>query len=117
MAQKRQHKHSEPNHTIQKFEWSGPLPPPEILRQFGEIVPHADELILTEFKTQGKHRRKLEGRESRALAFTARIIALSIAIVPVLALLGGIFLILNNQGVYGTILVVPTVWNQFKSKL
>jgi uncharacterized membrane protein len=42
--------------------YSGPLPHPDILRQFNEIVPGLANRIVTQFEEQGRHRRKLENR-------------------------------------------------------
>lgn len=44
--------------TMQSF--SGPLPPPEILRKFDEVVPGAAERIIKMAEEQSAHRRDLE---------------------------------------------------------
>ncbi|MFA7421953.1 MAG: DUF2335 domain-containing protein [Melioribacteraceae bacterium] len=38
----------------------GPLPKPETLKQFDDIVPGAAERIITQFEEQSRHRRSLE---------------------------------------------------------
>jgi len=40
--------------------FSGPLPPPELLRQYDEIVPGFAQTIVDQFVAQGDHRRELE---------------------------------------------------------
>ncbi|MEK7565052.1 MAG: DUF2335 domain-containing protein [Patescibacteria group bacterium] len=40
--------------------FSGPLPPPDILRQFDEVVPGAAERIIKMAEDQSTHRRELE---------------------------------------------------------
>jgi uncharacterized membrane protein len=40
--------------------YRGPLPPPEMLRGYDEIVPGAAERILTQFERQSEHRREIE---------------------------------------------------------
>jgi len=40
--------------------FSGPLPPPEILKQYDQIVPGSAKIIIEDFKAQGAHRRALE---------------------------------------------------------
>lgn len=40
--------------------FSGPLPPPEILKQYDEIVPGFAQTIVDQFVAQGEHRRQLE---------------------------------------------------------
>ena len=42
--------------------FSGPLPPPEILEKYEQILPGAAERILSMAETQSKHRISLEGR-------------------------------------------------------
>ena len=38
----------------------GPLPPPEFLRQYDELVPGSAAIIINQFASQGDHRRELE---------------------------------------------------------
>ena len=42
--------------------FSGPLPPPDILRQFDEVVPGAAERIIKMAEDQSLHRRSLEAK-------------------------------------------------------
>lgn len=44
----------------QSTSFSGPLPPPEILRRFDEVVPGAAERIIKMAEEQSGHRRELE---------------------------------------------------------
>lgn len=49
--------------TLQRVEarsYSGPLPPPEILAAYNEIVPGSAETIIAQFVAQGNHRMDLE---------------------------------------------------------
>ena len=41
-------------------EFSGPLPPPGVLKAYDEIVPGAAERIITMAESQAKHRREME---------------------------------------------------------
>lgn len=48
-------------HEFRRMEaYLGPLPPPDILRQFDEIVPGSASRIIDQFTFQGDHRRELE---------------------------------------------------------
>ncbi|NOZ73082.1 MAG: DUF2335 domain-containing protein [Chloroflexi bacterium] len=40
--------------------YSGPLPPPEILAGYNEVVPDSASLLIEQFLEQGRHRRELE---------------------------------------------------------
>jgi uncharacterized membrane protein len=45
---------------IAEATFSGPLPPPDILRRYDEVVPGAAERILVMAEQQARHRRNLE---------------------------------------------------------
>jgi uncharacterized membrane protein len=45
---------------IFSYEYSGPLPPPELLRQYEEIVPGLAKEFGEAFVRQGKHRQRME---------------------------------------------------------
>lgn len=44
----------------QAFAWTGPLPPPDILKEYDHLVPGAAERILTMAERQSEHRRSIE---------------------------------------------------------
>ena len=41
-------------------QFTGPIPPPEVFRQYGEIVPDAPERILKVFEQDSEHTRKMQ---------------------------------------------------------
>ena len=43
-----------------RMEFSGPIPPPNILRQYEDILPGATDRILTMAEAQSKHRQHME---------------------------------------------------------
>jgi uncharacterized membrane protein len=49
--------------------WSGPLPPPAILREYEDIVPGGAQAIMEEFRAEAAHRRQFENRALRAAIF------------------------------------------------
>ncbi len=49
-----------PATSVTSLSYSGPLPPPQILRQFEEIVPGSAERILSAFEKESEHRREIE---------------------------------------------------------
>ena len=53
-----------PNQIIQRtsVEFSGPLPPPEVLEKFDRIVPGAAERIIRMAEQQSEHRHRLESK-------------------------------------------------------
>lgn len=43
--------------------YSGPIPPPELLKGYDDVLPGAAETILSQFVKQGDHRMRLEEQE------------------------------------------------------
>jgi uncharacterized membrane protein len=44
----------------QEFSFTGPIPPPGLLKQYNEVMPGCAETIVEQFVAQGNHRRKME---------------------------------------------------------
>ena len=40
--------------------YSGPLPPPDLLHEFNEVIPNGAERIVKQFEEQSSHRREIE---------------------------------------------------------
>lgn len=51
---------SEPMHLMQSRQYSGPIPPPEMLQEYNNIVPDAAERILAMAEAGAKHQREME---------------------------------------------------------
>lgn len=81
--------------------YSGPLPPPEMLKKYGDIVPDAPERIIQMAEKQGLHRMEIEKelvignshRENKGMWFGF--------IISLTAIIGGIILILNDKSATG----------------
>lgn len=43
-------------------QYSGPIPPPEMLRGFDEVVPGSAERVLARWEAQSKHRQQMEAK-------------------------------------------------------
>ena len=72
-----------PSLLVQKY--SGPLPPPEELKKYGEIVKNGAERIFAQFERQTNHRQNMEETKTRA---TIRLDNRSLTLSFILALLG-----------------------------
>lgn len=48
--------------TRQSYSFSGPLPPPEVMGLYEQLIPGAAERLLTAFENQQNHRHSLENR-------------------------------------------------------
>ncbi len=94
---------------IRAQHFQGPIPPPEILAKYEEIVPGAAERIIAMAELQGEHRRSLEkvvvnkdiGRATRGQIF-AFLIAMTIII-------GGFFMIWQGKSLEGMTSIIGAI--------
>lgn len=93
---------------VRREMFSGPLPKPEHLRQYGEIVPSAPQDIIDEFKANGKHVRECEklGLKGAIIRdFISQIFAFLLAIIAISA---AIYMELNGHTKVAIALIVLT---------
>ena len=76
--------------------WAGPLPPPNVLKSYEDILPGATERILANFEDESQHRRQLEKQAFDSDSFRSKIglfagcfVALSLIGVATLCVLNG----------------------------
>jgi uncharacterized membrane protein len=86
--------------------WVGPLPPPQFLQQFDDVVDNGAERIMRQWEKESDHRREMERQEMRVFtradllgrlfSFAFVLAALAVTIVAILfdqpwvaAILGG----------------------------
>ena len=93
----------------------GPIPAPEVMRQYDAILPGAAERIMRMAEIEGEHRRALErstvDQQEKALKYTARDVLLGqiFALVICLAFIGlAIFLVLRGHPI-GSLLSLPGI--------
>jgi uncharacterized membrane protein len=88
--------------TAHKSEvYVGPLPKPETLKQFDDIVPGAAERILTQFEEQSRHRRDLEQKViSNDIVLSQRGLTFAL-VIGVIAIVGGIVTALVGKELAG----------------
>jgi uncharacterized membrane protein len=80
---------------------SGPLPSPEVLQEYDNVLPGCAERIVSQFETQSSHRQDLEKRMVGA-NILSRYLAQSISLLVVLAgIAAGTILILNDKDAAG----------------
>ncbi len=89
---------------IQAQQFSGPLPHPEHLRQYEEILPGAAERILNGFERQSTHRQDLELRVVQANIQAQTRGAWLGFVVALTFLAGSAWLIANGYTLGGSIL-------------
>lgn len=90
------------------YSFSGPLPPPEALEKYNQVLPGAAERILMMAEQQGKHRQLIEKRVIDSNAFTQKMGPVLGFIVAMTAVLGGIYLVHSGQSTAGLVsILVP----------
>jgi uncharacterized membrane protein len=87
----------------------GPLPPPDIFRAYGEIVPDAPERILRVFESEVEHRHDLERISLNANIAGARRGQWFALIVTVFALACGLVAILSGYGAAGIATILTSL--------
>ena len=79
-------------HSVEFSAYSGPLPHPDILRSFEEIVPGAAQRIFVQFEEQSTHRRTMEADVISSGAFSQRIGSISASLIGLIGVGGGLWL-------------------------
>lgn len=83
---------------LERHEFSGPLPPPEVLARYNEALPGGAERIVALAEEQASHRRRMEAR-GQVLLFA----------VVLVALVGGIGLIALGENAAGLVPVIAAI--------
>ncbi|MBZ5526969.1 MAG: DUF2335 domain-containing protein [Acidobacteriia bacterium] len=86
--------------------FSGPLPPPEILEKYNQVMPGLAERIIGMAEQQSRHRQGLERTVVDSNAFVQKIGPFLGFIVAMTAVIGGIFLILKGKDGYGLAAII-----------
>lgn len=102
---------AKPSESMERFviaaqSFSGPLPPPEILKKYEEVVPGSADRIISMAERQGSHRQKLEsdvvasniGNERMGMIFGFTICLLAIS--------GGIYAVMHGKSAGGIAAII-----------
>jgi uncharacterized membrane protein len=103
--------------TLTKVEqFSGPLPPPNILEQYNRVVPGAAERILKMAEDQSAHRRSLEQKVISSDVLNSKLGLIFGFSIGLVAILSGVYIVIidkNNNGYFlslGTIVALVSVF-------
>ena len=66
---------------MQALTWQAPIPPPEIIRGYNEVIENGGERLFAQFETEAKERRAIT-RRGGAHQFVIQIIARLFALSP-----------------------------------
>jgi len=102
--------------TFKLAQYQGPIPPPELLREFDDVVPNGAERIFRQFELQSEHRRDLEKnvitqdqrRSNWGLASGTLVAVSAIVVCGIAAYKGQVTASLI--GVFGTIATLASVF-------
>jgi uncharacterized membrane protein len=89
--------------------FSGPLPPPEVLREYNEIVPGSAERILQMAEREQSHRHCSETRDSEGSLTLAKRGQLIGAVLAFMATVGGMALLALGRNLSGFVIIASTV--------
>jgi uncharacterized membrane protein len=87
-------------HSVE-YSYAGPLPHPEILRRYNEIIPGSAERIFSQFELQSAHRRTLEMKVISSNAFSQRFGSISALLIGLVSVCGGLFLVHEGKSLEG----------------
>lgn len=88
-------------HSVELSSYSGPLPHPDILRDFEEILPGSAKRIFTQFEEQSAHRRSMEAEVITSGAFSQRMGTISASLIGLAGVTGGLWLTHEGKSVAG----------------
>ena len=89
--------------------FSGPIPPPELLREYNKLIPNGAERILAMAERQEAHRHELEKAIVRAEIQQGRL-GLILGFVVVMTMgIGGMLLIWHGDNVNGLAIVLSSL--------
>ena len=82
----------------------GPLPDPETLRQYSEIIPNGADRVMKMAEDQLAHRIKIESKVIGSQTLESKLGQIFALIIGLSFLAGGVWVILEGHSVAGTIL-------------
>jgi len=93
--------------TVTAFQ--GPLPPPELMEKYNQIVPDAAERIIVLFESQVQHRQSLEKAVIQSDVRDSRLGLYLGFFVSVVAIIGGVICVLSGYTTTGGIIAAIPV--------
>ena len=95
--------------TLEIKQFSGPLPPPQILQEYNRVVPGAAERLLVMAEEQARHRRELERRVVRWNTVNETLGILSAIVVVCGAFAWATYAVYTGQSAKGSAVVISTI--------
>lgn len=89
--------------------FSGPIPPPNILKQYDDIVPGAADRILKMAEQQSAHRQRLEVKAVDSMDFNAKLGTISGLIVALIFAIVATYCIYKGANLIGLAMVIGDI--------
>ncbi|MEO7029824.1 MAG: DUF2335 domain-containing protein [Acidobacteriaceae bacterium] len=83
------------------YAYSGPLPPPQVLREFEQILPGVAERIFIQFEAQAEHRRRSETKVIDSNTLSQKLGAISAPVIGLSGVVGGMILVGRGFNITG----------------
>lgn len=93
---------------IESMTYSGPIPHPQLLKEFNDVIPNGADRIMTMAETQSRHRITLEEKVVNANNRDSLLGVVFAGVIALLIVLGAIFLIYNNKDIQGFGLLISS---------
>ena len=95
--------------TIQGSAFAGPIPPPDILAQYNQVIPDGAERIMVMAERQSAHREYLERSVVEANIKSQRQGTNYAFILCLVVIMGGFTLLYRGQNVGGLVAIISSV--------
>lgn len=92
-----------------EITYSGPLPHPDVLRRYQDILPGSAERVFRQFEIEADHRRTLEVRTIRADVFSQIWGSIGGTLIGLLGVGGGIWLAHEGRNLAGLTALIATL--------
>ena len=91
---------------IESMTYSGPIPHPQLLKEFNDVIPNGADRIMTMAEKQSEHRISLEEKLVNANNRDSLLGVVFGGVIALLIVLGTIFLIYDNKDIQGFSLLI-----------
>ena len=86
---------------LEQYSYSGPIPHPELLRRFDEVIPNGADRIMTMSENQSAHRQEIEKAVVKANNRDSLLGIIFAGLIGLFGLIIGGFLILKGKEISG----------------
>ncbi len=90
-------------------QFSGPMPPPAMLREYDEVLPGLANRIVTMAENQSKHRIKLESRVTTSNIWRGHLGQIFAFLIAIAGIIAGTYLILQDKPVEGLAAIIGPI--------